>query len=214
MPKEQKAKRASPLSVERCAVLGCERQGRFVRGYCMAHYERWRKYGDPLGGGCLKGDPVMFLLASLRHLDDACLIWPYARLSNGYASVLYEGRSQIASRVVCRLASGEPPTSRHEAAHSCGQGHRGCINPKHLYWATPEQNQADRVVHGTSNRGERQWASKLTEGDVRRIRKLFVDGWTNKEIAELFDVEPTTVRMIRTGASWAWLDAPQPEMAA
>src|SRR5690625_7491880 len=30
-----------------CEVEGCERPHE-ARGWCKAHYERWRKYGDPL----------------------------------------------------------------------------------------------------------------------------------------------------------------------
>lgn len=32
-----------------CAVEGCLR-ARDARGLCQAHYMRWRRYGDPLGG--------------------------------------------------------------------------------------------------------------------------------------------------------------------
>lgn len=32
----------------KCAVSECKRR-RDTRGYCMAHYNRWRRYGDPLG---------------------------------------------------------------------------------------------------------------------------------------------------------------------
>lgn len=31
-----------------CAVDGCEHVSR-ARGWCVTHYERWRRYGDPLG---------------------------------------------------------------------------------------------------------------------------------------------------------------------
>lgn len=31
-----------------CAIDGCERGGRLVRGWCQHHYQRWYRYGDPL----------------------------------------------------------------------------------------------------------------------------------------------------------------------
>lgn len=35
--------------VKACGVEGCPNPSR-ARGWCHAHYERWRKYGDPLSG--------------------------------------------------------------------------------------------------------------------------------------------------------------------
>ena len=32
-----------------CSVADCKRQ-RYTRGWCSLHYQRWRKYGDPLHG--------------------------------------------------------------------------------------------------------------------------------------------------------------------
>jgi hypothetical protein len=36
--------------MKNCAVVGCHDQAR-KRGWCLFHYDRWRKHGDPLGGG-------------------------------------------------------------------------------------------------------------------------------------------------------------------
>ena len=35
-------------SLGTCTVEGCGKYGRIARGYCMTHYARWRKHGDPL----------------------------------------------------------------------------------------------------------------------------------------------------------------------
>lgn len=33
---------------------------------------------------------------------------------------------------MCELVYGKPPMPKHQAAHNCGKGNLGCINPKHL----------------------------------------------------------------------------------
>ncbi len=51
---------------------------------------------------------------------------------------------------MCILAHGEPPTPKHQTAHSCGKGHEGCINPRHLSWKTNQENSLDKREHGTA----------------------------------------------------------------
>jgi hypothetical protein len=76
------------------------------------------------------------------------LIWPFARYNNGYGNVTFYDalgkHSTGAHRIMCKLVHGEPPTPKHEAAHSCGNGTGGCINPHHLRSDTRGGNNADK----------------------------------------------------------------------
>lgn len=38
-----------------CAIEGCDSQQRLVRGWCLNHYRRWRRTGDPLGAQITRG---------------------------------------------------------------------------------------------------------------------------------------------------------------
>jgi hypothetical protein len=103
------------------------------------------------------------------------------------------------------MTNGPPPTSKHQAAHSCGKGNLGCVSPKHLSWKTRAENEADKIEAGTSNRGERQWRAKLTADQVRAIRAR--EGTMTKEkIAEQFGVSPACIAAIHHRENWAWLD--------
>ena len=187
-----------------CSLDGC---GKAVhaRGWCSAHYERWLEHGDPLGGGSSWGAPKAFLEASLVNDDGGrCIIWPYGRNSNGYGQITLNGKKLLAPRIVCERIHGPAPSPKHQAAHSCGNGHLGCINPKHLRWATPQENQMDRVDHGTHNRGERQGQAKLTEDDVHQILALR-GTMTQRATAEMFEVSQSAVSAIYSGRNWAWL---------
>lgn len=116
----------------------------------------------------------------------------------------FRGRRTLASRVMCVLAHGEPPDLSYEAAHSCGNGANGCLNPGHLSWKTRTENQGDRVEHGTHQRGERQWKAKLTESDVRTIRKR-AEQERQSVIAKDYGINQCTVSEIKTGRKWGWL---------
>jgi hypothetical protein len=74
-----------------------------------------------------------------------------------------------------------------------------------LAWKTPAQNQADRIAHGTSNRGVRHGRAKLTEADVIEIRRMAAAGTLQAEIMTRFGIAQTTVSQIVTRKIWAWL---------
>jgi hypothetical protein len=154
-----------------CSVDGCGKR-RFGYGFCCNHYRRWKLYGDPLKGRAPNGDRIRYLRqVVLQYGGDDCLVWPYARLTqNGYGVMKWEGRQQPVHRVVCQIIHGAAPSPKHQAAHLCGKGHEGCCTPSHIVWKTPSENLADKVIHGTDNRGERSPWAKLTESDIREIR--------------------------------------------
>tara|TARA_R100000655_G_scaffold109815_2_gene165676 strand:+ start:900 stop:1223 length:324 start_codon:yes stop_codon:yes gene_type:complete len=107
---------------------------------------------------------------------------------------------------MCEKVNGPPPTPEHHAAHSCGKGHDGCVNPKHLYWATPKQNARDKITHGTSNRGERHGNAKLTRDAVTDIRSNTTD--SKDQLAAKYGVTRTTVNDVIAGRRWKWLLEP------
>lgn len=117
-----------------------------------------------------KGATEAFLRAHVAYQGRECLAWPYGTNDKGYGLAVIGGVQKAASRWMCILAHGEPPSPRHQAAHSCGRGNLGCVNPRHLRWDTHKGNQADRLAHGTHNLGERNGKTKLTDDDVRAIR--------------------------------------------
>ncbi len=136
-----------------CLIDGCARKP-FARGWCGAHWRRWRLYGDPLKGGTFNGEPMRFYVETvLNHDEDRCLTWPYATDEDGNAKMYVNGKLQYVARLVCLEVRGEPPTPKHEAAHSCGKAYQSCVAKRHLRWATKKENEADKLIHGTLTRG-------------------------------------------------------------
>jgi hypothetical protein len=142
---------------------------------------------------------------AIRYADDDCLFWPFGRQTVGYPLFTMNGRRQLVSRAVCEAVNGPPPTRRHEAAHSCGKGHLGCINGRHLRWATPKENRADRVLHGTVPRGETNHNAVLTEQGAKDIFVRANKGENHRIIARMYGIDPAAVSAIKRGRNWGWL---------
>jgi hypothetical protein len=144
----------------------------------------------------------------LPYSGDECLIWPFYRDPDGYAGkIRWNTRDpEAACRVICREVHGEPPADNSQAAHNCGNGHLGCVNPKHLQWKMPKENKADELIHGTRNRGVKNVYAKLDESNVLETKKLINSGdYTNREIAEMFGVSDSMIGYIRRGKNWGWI---------
>jgi hypothetical protein len=151
-----------------CTVEGCSAKS-IARGFCHRHYARWQKHGDPTGGRTREGAVLEWITSHVGDGDGDCIIFPFARKPDGYGAMLFEGRVMGAHRAMCTLAHGAPPSPEFMAAHSCGRGNLGCVHPKHLRWATAEENAADLALHREQGIAP-PTASRLSETDCEAIR--------------------------------------------
>ena len=143
-----------------------------------------------------------------RHVDydgDECLIWPRCRDNHGYGMLgTTRGGNRVnmkAHRVMCELINGPSPTSKHQASHSCGHGHLGCVHPKHLSWKTGSQNQLDRRKHGTAATNKYGQHGIVTPEMAATIISL--KGKASQEkIATQFGISKKTVRNV-FGRKWS-----------
>lgn len=186
-----------------CATDGCERPSR-TRGLCNAHYLRMRS--GVSAGKAMRGEPERFYQeVVLNHEGDECLIWPFSKTGHGYGRMFSsDGETTIVSRRACEARHGKPPTPKHHAAHSCGNGHLGCVSPRHVSWKEPLENSRDMIAHGTAlkkARGEGHPLAKLSESDVREIRARRGER-TTKEVAEHYGVKPETIKAIYSRRTW------------
>lgn len=180
-----------------CSVGNCGRQV-IAKGYCPKHYDCQKKYGSPEPRRKTEnGAGRRFVEASTAHTSDECLIWPFPH--SGYPEVKVNGKRIRAHRYMCLLVHGEPPEGKPEAAHSCGNGHLGCVNPNHIRWLSPSENQLERKLHGTSNHGERNGRRKIDAETALQIRN---DRRSIKAIAEEFGLSRGNIWLIKTGRSW------------
>ena len=187
-----------------CSIPGCEKQS-YAFNLCPAHYTRMRRHGSPTGGRTSPGEPLAWLLAHKEYIGDDCLQWPYAR-ARGYGILSIDGRQRVASNYLCELLHGSAPEGADDAAHSCGNGQHGCVNPRHIRWATRAENHSDMYRHEVRPLGQRTGLAKVSEEDVRQIRLLKSRGMRAEEIASQFGISRSNVYLITTRKKWRWVE--------
>ena len=124
--------------------------------------------------------------------DDGCLWWT-AGTSRGSKATLVYGRfqesswnSQYAHRMAYKLAKGPIPEGKM-VLHDCDN--TLCCEPDHLYLGTAQDNSNDAVRRGRTNR-------KLSDDQVREIRRRWADGEKQVDLAREFGVQPPAISRI------------------
>lgn len=150
----------------------------------------WAKVGNFAGDGC----------------------WPYlGKLKNrrGYGIVSMEhGGKRYAHRLAWALTHGHLQGGAC-VLHKCDNPE--CVNPGHLFLGTIRDNNKDMKRKGRARgpylKGERCPTSKLTDAQVREIkRRLIAGGETLAQIARSYGVVPQTIGWISIGKRWTHIE--------
>ncbi|TFC59422.1 MULTISPECIES: HNH endonuclease [unclassified Cryobacterium] len=170
-----------------------------TRGWCIKHYTRWLRTGDPLRTTAVPhraplDEKLRFTgwTEIIRRPDlGPCWEWNGRRTGLGYG------------RTSGHRASGGPGTVfAHRNAYEAWVGpipaglvvrHRcdnpPCINPTHLLVGTSADNTADSVARQRRANGERSPQHRLTDDQVSEIRaKHAAGGVTQRALARDYDI--------------------------
>lgn len=128
------------MSSKACAIDGCVKTRYYSKDWCLMHYRRWQRNGDPEARATFRGDPAGSLAARTRAEGD-CLVWTGARSKDGYGLMKTGGKTRQTHVVAYVLANGEPPQGM-QVDHICWN--RACVNVAHLRLATRNENQWNR----------------------------------------------------------------------
>lgn len=194
-----------------CLAAECSRKP-IANGYCSLHWQRLR-HGTPMTKPIKtpNGAVKKFVEQVMETDTNECIFWPFARSPDGYAVMTRDFVSPRAHRQICWKKHGPPPTSKHHAAHSCGKGHLGCVNWKHVRWATPQENIDDKLIHGTQPMGEAVHLAILTAVEVAEIKKRLLAGETQVSIAADYGVTDAAIGSINLGKNWKSVPWPAKE---
>lgn len=163
--------------------------------------------------------------------SSGCWLWNASLNRWGYGSFGWQGRKQAAHRVAYELANGSIPDGL-SVLHTCDNPScvrnddvgwyevNGVLHPRrgHLWLGTQRDNMEDMSAKGRSTTGDRSsWrkhpelvargsrvaAAKLTEEQVREIRRRLRDGDNGlSQIATEYGVSRSNVECIRDRKSW------------
>lgn len=149
-----------------------------------------------------KGEAIKWLHANFNYEGEECLIWPLSRDNHGHGHFGFLGTRYKAHQVMCEWVNGPRPSPEHQAAHSCGNGHNGCVHPQHLSWKTASENQLDRREHGTH--ATNPWGNKGKVTIEMASAVLALKGkLPQAKIASQFGISCPTVRRIFNGKTKA-----------
>jgi hypothetical protein len=145
-----------------------------------------------------------------------------------------KGQQMLAHRVSWMIHFGDIPEGEGHhgmvVMHKCDNP--SCVNPKHLVLGTQADNVADaiakrRATHPAASRvqikrtqrknsgvvdpdfnprrGEANGRAKLTEDDVREIKRMIRDNVKRQTIAAKFNISIEAIHTIRKGVRWGWV---------
>jgi len=127
-------------------------------------------------------------------------------LSNGYLGINLslngKGKMQTVHVVVCATFHGPRPPGM-VVAHTDGNKLNNAAS--NLRYATYKENAADAVKHGAGNAGTSNGQAKLSEAEVRAIRRA-PDSIEVKALAAKYQVTTSCIRLIRFGDRWKSLE--------
>lgn len=138
---------------------------------------------------------------------DECWPWSDRRSPLGYGIFYCTNQGmRPAHRVSYLLEHGAIPEGRPLVLHTCDNP--PCCNPAHLYAGTQLDNMHDKVQRGRCRggspglKGEKHGRAKLTEAQVREMRRRAAAGETRVHLAACYGVSPSTVDAIVGRRNW------------
>lgn len=133
---------------------------------------------------------------------DRCWLWLASTDGRGYGKKYWHGKNDKAHRVSWMISVGEIPNGLW-VLHKCDN--RLCVNPKHLFLGTNQDNVTDRENKNRGNqpKGEKVGLAKLNANQVREIRKRYAEGGIlYRELAAEYGVNECNIGHIIT--RWTW----------
>jgi len=144
---------------------------------------------------------IFYKNAMIPNNKNECWIWKKQK-SGRYGTMTINGVKSIgAHRFSYEHFNGEIPEGMF-ICHHCDQPK--CVNPKHLFLGTPQDNVDDKMRKGRFKCaiGEQQGNSILTEDQVKEIKLKLKEGIYQRIIAKEYNIAQSAISKINKGIYW------------
>lgn len=144
--------------------------------------------------------------------DDKCWLWLASKNNKGYGQKMLNGQITLAHRIAWTLPNYIIPDGLF-VLHSCDNP--SCVNPKHLFIGTNQENMDDMVKKGryivrdrTNSKGEKNSKHKLTALQVLEIRRCYEANEMNTpQLAVKYGVNKSSIARVINKKAWKDLEA-------
>lgn len=120
---------------------------------------------------------------------------------NGYLQVRLHGKTFRVNRLICEAFNGPPPFPGAVARHDPDPD-RTNNHADNLKWGSNQDNSDDMVVAGRIPSGENHSRARLTWEIVREIRRRYIAGESQYQLAAAFGIHHTYCSKIVNHKNW------------
>jgi hypothetical protein len=135
-----------------------------------------------------KSDPIKRFLAKVQKVESGCHEWTSTLNRGGYGKFYFEKEQAVAHRVSYLLFVG--PTNGKWVLHKCDN--RKCVNPDHLFLGDSLDN-----IQDMDSKNRRGSICKVTAEQVKEIRQMLDDRYSQQYIADKFSISQGAVSRIK-----------------